>query len=271
MRFRVVAEIGTNFPPADPLLAVRAAKEAGADVVKLQLFKAERLYALERFRQRLRPFQFPLHRLEEARAIAGTLWASVFDLATLEEASPHLDGIKIASGDLMYRPLVEAARAEAIRREIPLILSDGAADEEEVRTALRWARDAQVILLHCVSAYPASWQDYRLRVLERYRSWGLEVGLSDHTTSLRAGLIALALGATVLERHFHPGVPIEPEPPDAGPWAFRPARFRRYVEALRAADAALGDGAKWIAEAERSERLFARRGSDGLRPREGAR
>lgn len=275
MPFELIAEIGTNFHPQKPLQAIREARAAGADIVKLQLFRAERLYAPGPLRERIRPWEFPLALLPSAREIAGRLWASVFDEETLAEALPHLDGVKIASGDLMHWPLLKAAAEGAIARGIPLILSVGAATQAEVETTLRRLAQLRLrpIVLHCVSAYPATWQEYRLRFLH----WLLQqrlvggVGLSDHTRDERAAEIAIAMGARWIERHFKPSLLPDPRPPDDGPWSFSEAEFSAYRARLVALDQALGDGRKVVSPSEASERLWARRGSDGLRPVDTAR
>lgn len=272
MACKIIAEIGTNFDPQSPLAAISEAKEAGADIIKLQLFRADRLYALPELQARLKPWEFPLALLPEARACAGVLWASVFDIDLLEEAAPHLDGIKIASGDFVYTKLIYHAALYTKRFKIPLILATGAATEEEIASILHFVRPIchELIVLHCVSAYPARWQDYHLRFLRelanKYRV--ANFGLSDHTTDETAALIALALGASYFEHHFRPSkVPGDQLPPDWGAWAFPAERFRRYVEQLRMADIALGDGRKVVAPCEEQERVMARRSShDYLRP-----
>ena len=112
------------------------------------------------------------------------------------------DAYKIVSGDVTYPGLLERAAAT----EKPLLVSTGMSDIEDVRVALETARAAgarHIVLLHCVSAYPVPAGHENLRALtELNRTFGVAVGLSDHSSEPLSVPVAVALGASVYERHF---------------------------------------------------------------------
>lgn len=108
------------------------------------------------------------------------------------------DKIKIASRDLTNLPLLEAVAATGV----PLILSTGMATHEDIRDALRVVKDADVTLLHCLSSYPAPFEDLHLNRIKGLRSYGLDVGYSDHSIGIAAPIAAVGLGATIIEKHI---------------------------------------------------------------------
>jgi len=264
----LIAEIGTNFPPENPLLAVRKALEV-AQIAKVQIFKAEKLYALPKYVERLKPFEFNpkwLSGLDKSR-----LWASVFDPESAREAASYVSVLKIASGDITNEKLIKAVSNIGL----PVAISTGAATVPEVFQAIKWAREGgakKIILFQCVSAYPARPEDYNLRAILPFKKHVESIGLSDHTTSPEAAMLARALGYQYFEHHFRFQEEwSEDPPPDWGPFAFTPKEFKEYSSALMRAEEILGDGVKRPMPAERKERLYARRGKDGLRPVEEAR
>ena len=107
------------------------------------------------------------------------------------------DKIKIASRDLTNLPLLEAVAATGV----PLILSTGMATHEDIMDALRVV-GTDVTLLHCLSSYPAPFEDLHLNRITGLRSYGCEVGYSDHSLGIVAPIAAVALGATIIEKHI---------------------------------------------------------------------
>ena len=275
MQATLIAEIGTNFYPHDPLEALRVAHKAGADIIKIQLFRADTLYATESLKERIRPFEFNpewLRDLEDGISV----WASVFDVDLAEQALPYLDGLKVASGDLVNKQIVEATARMASEAKIPLALSTGAAERFEVVQALKWVSGyplEELILFQCVSTYPARPMDYNLSSLLPFKRDVDVLGLSDHTPSFITAMIARALGYEYFERHVRPdtewpGISGLENPPDWGPFAFTPEQLAEYRMKIEWAEEIIGDGVKKPTEAERQERAWARRGADGLRPTE---
>jgi len=266
---RLIAEIGTNFDPDDPLEALKTAQENGADIVKIQLFRAKTLYAVPELQERVRLFEFKPEWLKDWDGCP--VWATVFDIELAEQALPYVKGLKIASGDLVYQKIVESTARLASETNIPLALSTGAATEAEIKQALDWVQPfpvKELILFQCVSVYPAEPKDYNLRAILPFRKYVDTIGLSDHTTSYITAMLARALGYEVFERHFKFQETWQKPvtPPDWGAWAFTPSAFWEYRFMIEWTDEILGTGMKRVMEDESDERVWARRGSDGRRP-----
>jgi sialic acid synthase SpsE len=205
----VVAEIGNNHEgdlgAARELVEQAAA--AGAHAVKLQVFvphlyvapsQPERIAQLERFALGPEAVQ-ELHGLARARGVGFVCTA--FDLESAALIAPLVDAVKIASGDNDVDVLLQAAAASGK----PVIVSTGMstwADIEHAHAVLREGTDAELALLHCVSAYPAERALLATIPALRDRFPGVTVGYSDHTLGLEACLAATALGARILEKHF---------------------------------------------------------------------
>ncbi|HXG21833.1 MAG TPA: N-acetylneuraminate synthase family protein [Methylomirabilota bacterium] len=273
----LVAEIGNNHE-GDGQAAVEmvaAAAEAGADAVKVQIITPERLvHASQRERiTQLSRFRLPDETYEAMAALARTrgmlFIATPFDVRTLEQFAPLLSAVKIASGDLDYTPLLAAAA----RTKKPLILSTGMGTMTEVSAAVRTIEqylpadqplESSLALLHCVSAYPTPLDQANLRALERLRvAFGLVVGYSDHTLGIEASLVAAALGARIIEKHFTL---------DKTRATFRdhalsadPQELRRLATILHTFDAMLGDGEKRPMPCEQPAVTTARRGAVAVR------
>jgi N,N'-diacetyllegionaminate synthase len=212
----LIAEIGNNHE-GDPIHArelVDAAIEAGADAIKLQIIDAERLVnrsetqrvaQLKRYRL---SWETMLELAATTRAKGRLFGASVFDCASLAAAASSLDFVKIASGDLTFDPLLRIAAGTGK----PVILSTGMSSDDEIAHAVKTVRGAvpsgvslgdRLALAHCVSLYPAPIEMAQLGAMTNLkRRFGVPVGFSDHTLGLEAAMIALGLGAQLIEKHF---------------------------------------------------------------------
>lgn len=266
----VVAELGVNHN-GDPAVArellVRA-KEVGADAAKLQLFVPEELATSEaplceyqRTLQAtdqlgmLRSLALPpecLGALKEEAAILGiALWASVFDSPSLSRAIElNFPVIKIGSGELTCRPLHE----EVSRSQRPVMLSCGMAELEEIEPVVELYRRSgtPLLLLHCVSSYPAPEAELNLRSIPFLsRAFGLPVGFSDHTRGFTAACLAVACGAALIEKHLT--LDHELEGPDHRA-SLEPREFAELVAAIRETETILGQEGKHVAPAEREVR-----------------
>jgi N,N'-diacetyllegionaminate synthase len=274
----IIAEAGVNHngsvETARRLIDV--AIEAGADAVKFQTFRAEALvtdsspkaeYQLETTSKQesqlemLRRLELskPAHReLQEYGHECGIMFLSTpFD----EDAADFLDELKvpafkISSGDVTGIPLLE----HVAKKGRPIILSTGMSEMEEVRAAVRAIHDAgcnDLVLLHCVSNYPAHPADVNLRAMQMMSTeFDLPVGYSDHTTGTEVALAAVALGACVIEKHFTldrnlPG-------PDHR-ISLEPHELAQLVAGIRKVEAAMGDGRKTRAASEADTARAARR------------
>jgi len=211
----IIAEIGVNHEGSleAALNLLRLAREAGADAAKFQTFTPERYAsASDPARlERVRGFDLGEAGFRTLAAEAAKLDFPVFSSALSEDAVRLIDelfpAIKIASGDIDFEPVIRAAAATGK----PVILSTGMATADEVEAAVGWFKDEagtddvrdRLILMHCVSSYPAPIEEINLRSIPYLAErTGLRVGYSNHAIGLEACLAAVALGAPVIETHF---------------------------------------------------------------------
>ena len=267
----VIAEIGSNHDGSrdEAIRLIEAAAGAGADCVKFQAFRAQTLVSPTH------PGFATLERLSLASSWYPDLKAAAdrcdvhfaatpFDLDAVRElVTIGVPVLKIASGDLTYTDLLEEAAATGL----PLVVSTGAAYLNEVAEAMRVMRAAgatQIVLLHCASAYPASFAAANVRAVATLASeFGVPVGFSDHTPGHAAALAAVALGARLIEKH------ITFSRSQLGPdhsYALTVEEFADMVRNIRAVEEALGSGTKEPVESEMGEREWARRGVYATRP-----
>jgi sialic acid synthase SpsE len=279
-RVYIVAEAGSNhnrdWELATQLIAVAA--DAGADAVKFQLFRADRMYprdageadylhAGEDIYEIVARMELPeewLPRLAEQCDARGIdFLVTPFDEASVDALEPYVPAYKIASYELTHEPLL---RHVASRRK-PLIVSTGAGTTEVVEQALAAARDAgaeEIVLLQCTAAYPARLEALNVAALAELRErFDVLVGLSDHSTDpVIAPVLAVGLGASVIEKHFT----LDRELP--GPdhrFALEPDGLKQMVDAIRRAEIARGSGRKEVHPDEEELRAFARRSIFALR------
>jgi N,N'-diacetyllegionaminate synthase len=274
----VIAEAGVNHN-GDLELGrelVRIAADAGADAVKFQTFSAERLATATASKAayqaaRTDPGESQrdmLKRLElgvdEHRALMrecerrGILFlSSAFD----EESADLLEQLevvayKVPSGEITNLPYLR----HLARKGRPLIVSTGMSTLDEVASAvdaIHETAEVPIILLHCVSLYPAPAAGTNLRAMETMRNaFGLPVGYSDHTEGLAVSLAAVALGADMIEKHFTTDRAL-PGPDHAA--SLEPDELRMLIEGVRAVEAARGDGIKRPVPAEADTAAVARK------------
>ena len=269
----VIAEIGVNHDGSTEraLELVEIAARCGADAVKLQIFTATNLmHAQSQFagyQQKqvtdadpsamLRRFELSsqdLRRVVQAIRRRGMLpIATPFSLADVDVvADLDLPAIKIASPDLVNRPLLE--KAATLGR--PLIVSTGAATMDEIATTVGWMRETPLALLHCVSSYPTPTDQANLCWIgELSRRFALPVGYSDHTTEIISGSLAIAAGASIIEKHltFDRSAP----GPDHAVSA-DPDQFSQYIKLIRTAESLRGLPGKRVLDIEQDVRRVSR-------------
>lgn len=250
-RTLIIAEVGSNHA-GDRTLAlesVAAAREAGADVVKFQLYRPETLIddkfpvlkyiasAEKTQRERFRRFALSealVRDLAEESARQGLVFmATPFDEQAADILDPLVPAFKIASGDLTNRPLIEAVVAKGK----PVMMSTGLGDEAEIVAAAALIPAERFYPLHCVGAYPTPDDQVNLAAIPWLAArLGRPVGFSDHSVGGLACVAAVALGAGIIEKHFLPrdGVPVADKALSLGVADFRAmvADIRR-VEAMR--------------------------------------
>ena len=271
----MVAEIGVNHDGSleQAHRLVDAAVDAGADAVKFQTFRADRLMlpieerfahqepgaesAYELFR-RLELSREAHEQLKSHADARGTVFLSTpFD----EESADFLDELgvpafKIASSDITHTPLLRHIAA----KKKPIILSTGMSYLGEVSDAILALKSAgarEILLLHCVSLYPAPPEALNLRSIETMRNhFGLPVGYSDHSEGFILPLAAVALGAVLLEKHFTLSKDL-PGPDHR--LSMEPSELQTLICHLQHVEASLGDGRKHPAADEEENRRLSRR------------
>jgi N-acetylneuraminate synthase/N,N'-diacetyllegionaminate synthase len=274
-RTLVIAEIGVNHDGSieKAIELIRFAAASGADAVKLQIFRADRLMhrsgALADYQKKsildssaiemLRRYELDDDSLkravEEIRRLNLIPLATPFSPKDVEQVQAlRLPAIKIASPDLVNWPLLQ--RAAAAR--LPMIISTGAATLSEISSSMAWLRgwNVQVTLLHCISSYPTPLECLNLRWIgELARQFNVPVGFSDHTTEITCGALAVCAGATVIEKHLTydraAAGPDHAASLDAG-------QFSEYVRSIRTAERMFGKPGKRVLDIERDVRLVSR-------------
>lgn len=282
----VIAEAGVNHNGSVDLALqlVDVAAEAAADAVKFQTFRAEKLVSASapkaeyQIRQTGDGDQLSMLRSLELSDAAHCAVATHCSRRGIEflstpfdkESAEFLVGlgmrrIKVPSGELTNRTFLEYLAGF----DLPLIISTGMATLQEVEEAIGWIAAARetagflaplaerLTLLHCTSNYPAAPEDVNLLAMQTMAdACGLPVGYSDHTVGIAVATAAVALGASVIEKHFT----IERTLPGPDHQAsLEPAELIAMVEAIRTISVALGDGIKAPRPAELPVRDIARR------------
>jgi len=265
----LIAEAGSNHNGRLHLAKklISAAAAAGADAVKFQLFSLNTLIQPEAFekalgikdsswRDTLRKLEFKLEWLPVLKRYADQagvdFLCTAFDGLRMEkylQTAPV--AVKIASGDLTTVPLLRMAGESGL----PVILSTGAGKDAEIRTALKMTGLRKTVLLDCVMAYPASAESYGLKRMQGLQKlFNTSVGLSDHTLSMALAVLAVAGGASVVERHFT----LDRTRKGADhAMSADPAGFRILAESVR--DAVLLRKQKNAKRPDKKERIYARR------------
>jgi N,N'-diacetyllegionaminate synthase len=271
----VIAEIGVNHDGSLRLAKelVELAAACGVDAVKLQIFTAANLmHASSQFAeyQQTRVTDADpsamLRRYELAPADIAELVTLIRKRGLLPIATPFspadveiisglkLPAVKIASPDLVNRPLLSAVS----KLGVPIIASTGAATIKEVATTTTWFNGwkQSFALLHCVSSYPTPLADTNLCWIgELAARFNVPIGFSDHTTDEIAGALAVASGATIIEKHFT--YDRRAAGPDHSASA-DPEQFAQYVKLIRRAELMRGTPGKRVLPIEQDVRRVSR-------------
>lgn len=259
----VIAEIGENHL-GDMVMArkmIEGAAEAGADIVKFQSYRSEDVASDDPEKDWFAKVQLSDddHRmLKEAAGRRGVEFLS--SPFTVERArflceALGLTAIKIASSEMLNIPLLEYVN----RHARTVYLSTGLATLEEVEEAVsHLSAVPRRYLLQCTTQYPTRPEDANLNVLrtlaERFSGW--RIGYSDHTVGVTAAIAAVALGATVIEKHVTMDKTL---PGTDHVLSATPEELRVMIRAIREVEALLGNAAKQPVSGERSIREFVRR------------
>jgi len=274
----IIAEAGVNHSGSLEMAKrlVDAAVEAGADAVKFQTFNAKKVVSshapkaayqksttdpVESQLEMMRRLELPYEAFRALKAYCdqcGILFMSTpFD----EDSVDFLDSIgvpvfKIPSGEVINHPFLKYVA----QKDKPLIMSTGMSYLSEVDEAVRVIKNTgndQLVVLHCVSNYPADPADVNLRAMQTMATaFQVPVGYSDHTLGIEIALAVVAMGACVIEKHFTLDRDL-PGPDHRA--SLEPPELKAMVDGIRKVEQALGDRRKMPASSEADTRCVARR------------
>lgn len=282
----IIAEAGVNHN-GDLEIAkklIDKAAECGADVVKFQTFKTEdeiSKHAIKADYQKITTGDAEEGQLEMCKRLEISpknhevliehckkrnikFLSTPFEVGSVDVlVSLGLDTLKIPSGEINNLPYLE--KIGKLKKKI--ILSTGMSNLGEVEKALQILQKhgtIDITVLHCTTEYPAPFKDVNLRAMVTMgQAFGLPVGYSDHTTGIEASIAAVALGATVIEKHFT--LDKNMEGPDHKA-SIEPEELRALVSAIRNIELALGDGIKKISPVEEKNLDIVRKSIVANRP-----
>lgn len=273
----IVAELSANHNGSlqRALDTIDAAKEAGADAIKLQTYTADtltidcdapdflikgglwdgyKLYDLYKWAET--PFEWHQAMFDHARKNGIIVFSTPFD----ESAVDLLENLKapaykIASFEIVDLPLIQYIA----KTGKPIILSTGMASEEEIEEAVETARKSgckELLLLHCISSYPAPIDQSNLRQIpELSKRFNVKTGLSDHTLGTTAAVAAVSLGACFIEKHFT--LNRNDKGPDSE-FSLEPHEFKRLCQDTKDAWHAIGKATYKRVQAEDNSAVFRR-------------
>jgi len=274
----IIAEAGVNHNGSVELAEklIDAAKDAGADAVKFQTFKTENVLTQNAEKaeyqkettgvkesqydmiKKLELTEYDFKELADYAKEKDIMFlSSPFDKESVDLLDEmNLPIFKIASGEITDFPLLK----HIAKKGKPIILSTGMATLGEVEEALNVIRSEgieDIVLLHCVSNYPAKMEDVNLKVMETLKqAFKNSVGFSDHTLDNTASIAAVALGACMIEKHFTLDMNL-PGPDHKA--SLEPDELKEMVKAIRDVEKALGDGIKKPTKEEEEIKKVARR------------
>jgi pseudaminic acid synthase len=276
-RCLIVTEISANhgqdFKRA--VLLVKKAKECGADAVKFQTYTPDTLtidvdnkyfmlhhpkWGSQSLYQLYKKAYTPWEWFRKLKKIADDLGILFFSTAFDKTSVDFLDGLgvpfhKIASYELVDLPLIEYAA----KTKKPLILSTGMAALSEIKEAVYTAKNAgakEMVLLKCVSNYPAEPKDMNLKTIEDMEKlFSFPVGLSDHTLGTAVSVAAVCLGARMIEKHFTLSRKIKT--PDSF-FSIEPQELKRLVEDVRMTEDAVGRVYYGLSKEEKKSIIYRR-------------
>lgn len=255
----IIAEMSANHAGslARAKKIIHAAKEAGADCVKIQTYtpdtltidcnnkyfhidngtwEGENLYHL--YEQAYTPWEWQAELKAEAETIGIDFFSTPFDRSAVDFLEDiGVEFYKIASFEVVDIPLIEYVASKGK----PIIMSTGMASLGEIEDAvcaIRSQGNEQIVLLRCASAYPAITDEMNLSTMVNMReTFGVPVGLSDHSMGSVGAVTAVALGASIIEKHFCLDRSIKN--PDAS-FSMNPSEFQQMVKDIRQAERAIG-------------------------------
>lgn len=256
----IIAELSANHNGSleNAIAHIKAAKECGADAIKIQTYTADTItinsqkedfiikqgtiwdgrYLYDLYKEAFTPWEWHEQIFEIARQEGLICFSSPFDFTAVDFLEKlNAPAYKIASFEITDIPLIEYAASKGK----PIIISTGIAEEEDIKLAVDTCRKAgnnQIVLLKCTSSYPAPINEANLIMIEDLaKRFGVFTGLSDHTLGNTAPIVATVVGAKVIEKHFI--LDRSAGGPDAA-FSMNVEEFSSMVKAIREAEAAIG-------------------------------
>ncbi len=274
----IIAELSANHGQNidNALALVKVAKDAGADAIKLQTYRADTitidcdneyftikkgtawegqiLYDL--YEEAHTPWEWHQAIFDEAAKYGLQCFSSPFDYTAVDFLeSINSPAYKIASFEIVDHGLI----AKCAQTGKPMIMSTGMASKEEVEDAVKVARDngcTQLALLKCVSAYPAPADEMHLATIQDLsQSFDCPAGLSDHTLGITIPVAAASIGASIIEKHF------TLRRSDGGPdshFSLEPHEFNEMVKSVREAQSAVSQPSYDLTKSQVASRMFRR-------------
>lgn len=266
----IIAEAGVNHNGEFDLAIELAdkAKEAGADIVKFQTAKLDSLVSKyaemadyqknnigqitnqkEMLRKLLLPFEDFTRLAEYCKNIGIIFLSTPFDLESIDFLRKLIPIWKVPSGEITNYPyLIKIAKTE-----MPVILSTGMCEISEIDDAVSLLKEngtTKLTLLHCNTQYPTPYEDVNLLAMRTLRErYQVEVGYSDHTQGIEVPIAAVAMGASIIEKHFTLDRTL-PGPDHKA--SLEPNELKEMVRSIRRIESALGTGEKTVSPSERS-------------------
>lgn len=254
---------------------IYAAKEAGADCIKIQTYTpdtmtidcdnqyfhivngtwaGENLYQL--YQKAYTPWEWQAELKKEAEQIGIDFFSTPFDKTSVDFLeSIGVEFYKIASFELIDIPLIEYVASKGK----PVILSTGMASLDEIEYAVKTVQDQnnnQLVLLKCSSAYPSITSEMNLKTMvDMKERFHLPVGLSDHSMGAVSAIAAVAMGASVVEKHFCLGQEIKN--PDSS-FSMSPQEFKSMVTDIRQVEKSIGKIQYGVSKQEEENKIFRR-------------
>lgn len=287
MSVLIIAEAGVNHN-GDLEIAkklILAAAQAGADIIKFQTFKAKNLltrstkkaaYQAKATGNKQTQFEmiqklelskkFHIELIKECKKCEIGFLSTAFDKNSFDMLMElGINIIKIPSGEITNLPFLR----HISKRKLPIILSTGMASLGEIETAinninLSGTPRKLITVLHCTTEYPTEMVDVNLLVMKNIKkSFGVQVGYSDHSKGIEVPIAAVALGANVIEKHFT----LDRELPGPDHQAsLEPDQLKAMVKAIRNVEVAIGDGVKTISANEIGNRSVIRKSIVAIKP-----
>lgn len=273
----IIAEVSANHNGSidTALKTIKAAKEAGASAVKIQTYTPDtmtidcnqpdfliegglwdgyNLYQL--YKEAHTPFEWHERLFAYAAEIGITLFSTPFDASAVSLLeSLNCPAYKVASFEITDIPLLKAIA----RTKKPIIISTGLANPEEIAEAVQVVTNegnVQLVLLHCISAYPTPVELMNLKAIQSLKAkFNVQVGLSDHSMGIAAANTAIALGATVIEKHFI--LSRDLGGPDSS-FSIEPSELKLLVDTCQQTQNSLGSGEISTSQIESNNKKFRR-------------